>query len=319
MEWVYDLSWGDPVVVREILNNYYKQPLSVIDIPNISYPPYHVDTELTLLLQKITGYKHIIITAGTTGAINSVLRVLKAEGRTECITTEPYFPFYPDIIKKCGMNHHTGYTANRLPPHKKVRLMDIPSNPWGHIYNVTDTDNNVVWDSVYANPVYMNTQISLSIQHRVSVSSLSKWLGLTGLRLGWIGTNNKEDFEKFYDDVLYETCGISILGQNLALDILKKVDLDSFSKEAGSRINMNREEFLKLQGFFDGQIIPVNGMFFPAWVDDKAIQIIDRANVKFIKLDTMGDSTLIRFNLAQNNKITRDAIKAIKTADRLKK
>ena len=311
----FALGWGEPVVVREVLAKYYRPIIGPLDL-NLPYPPYRIDTELTLLLQQITGYKHIVITAGTTGAINTVLRVLKKEGRTECITTEPHFPFYPDIIKKCGMNHHTKPMQN-LPPYKKVRLMDIPSNPWGHIHNVTDTDNNVVWDSVYANPVYMNTQIGLSIQHRVNVSSLSKWLGLTGLRIGWIGTNNEEDFKKFYDDVLYETCGVSTLGQNLALDILKKVDLDSFSKEAGSRINMNRDEFQKLGGFFDNQEVPVNGMFYPVWVQNKAIEIIDRANVKFITLKAGGNDTLIRFNLAQNNKITKDAIKAIKTVDRL--
>ena len=104
-----------------------------------------------------------------------------------------------------------------------------------------------------------------------------------------------------------------------ALDILMKTDMDKFHRTANMRINMNRGEFLKLQGFFDGQIIPQDGMFFPAWVNDKGIKIIERANVKFIKLDTLGDSTLIRFNLAQNNKITRDAIKAIKTSDRIKK
>jgi aspartate/methionine/tyrosine aminotransferase len=314
----FNLAWGEPVVVREVLDKYYNPLISQIDVVSLSYPPYRVDTELALLLQKITGYKHIIITTGATGAINTVLRVLKKEGRTECITTEPHFPFYPDIIKKCGMNHQNKLTSDNLPPYKKVRLVDVPSNPWGHIRNVTDTDNNVVWDSVYANPVYINTQVGLSVEHRVNINSLSKWLGLTGLRIGWIGTNNTEDFKLFYDDVLYETCGVSTLGQSLALDILKKVDLDSFGKEANTRINMNRDEFQKLGGFFDNQEIPINGMFYPVWVKDKAIEIVTRAGVDFITLKAVGSDSLIRFNLAQNNKITKDAIKAIKTADRLR-
>jgi aspartate/methionine/tyrosine aminotransferase len=316
----WNLGWGEPVCVRETLDEMYLAKPLKTSLKDMSYPAYEGQPALVDHIKKMLGYKYIIVTNGTTSSINIVLRALaKAESRCVVVTEKPHFPFYPNIIEKCGYIHKTGILTDNTISVQKLILADVPSNPWGKLYNVDNSHNNVIWDSVYANKVYLNTKIPFAVSHRVNVGSFSKMLGITGLRIGWIGTDNENDFKLFQAENLYETCGISIPSQDLVTDILNTVDIKRFYLKAQGRVNQNREEFLKLNSFFDGQEIPVNGMFYPVWVNNSAIKIIDRANVQFITLNTEGDSTLIRFNLAQNNKITQGAVKAIKTADRLKK
>lgn len=315
----YPLGWGETVCVREALDAYYKGDIK-FDIRGMAYCDYNGLPELVEKLKALLGYKHILITAGTTQSINVVLRALqRAEGRNICVTDDFYFPFYPDMISKNNYEHKKGLFKNTDSPDKKLILIDVPSNPWGHVYSIKTVYNNVIWDSVYANPVYMNNTVIPHIDHRVNVGSFSKWLGLTGLRVGWIATNSEEDFKLFFDELKFEACTISVPGQVLLNDILNKVDLEKFSHAANLRVNMNREEFSKLATFFDNQPVPKNGMFYTVRVTDKGRSIIEKAGVGFIELERGNNESLIRFNLAQNNKLTRDAVKAIKTADRLKK
>jgi aspartate/methionine/tyrosine aminotransferase len=316
----FNLGWGEPVCVREALDDLYLVKTPTTRLKNMAYPDYHGQPALIQHLKTMLGYKYIIVTNGTTSSINIVLRALaRYEGRSVCVTEKPHFPFYPDIIQKCGYTHKTGILTDNTVSSQKLILADIPSNPWGKLYNVDNSHNNVIWDSVYANKVYMNTKIPFAVSNRVNVGSFSKMLGLTGVRIGWIATNDAADYQMFDAENLYETCGISIPSQDLITDILNTVDIARFYTNAQGRVNMNREEFQKLSKFFDGQEIPVNGMFYPVWVNSSAIKIIARADVQYITLDHSGESTLIRFNLAQNNEITRAAVKAIKTADRIKK
>lgn len=316
----FRLSFGDPVVVREVLNSLYTPKLNLSAINEMGYPPYEGLPELVSQLKKMLNYNYVLVTSGTTSSLNFVLSALQRnEGRNIAVTNMHYFPYYPDIIKHANYVQEISPFEKPLSEEKKVHLVDIPSNPWGNIMSIKDLYNNVVWDSVYANPVYINTNIAFQIEHRVNVGSFSKMLGLAGLRIGWIATNNEEDYNLFYNEIKYKSCGTSTIAQDLIIDILQKLDMDSFLATARTKVNYNREEFLKLSSFFDGQVIPVNGMFYPVWVDDKGLAIIERAGVQCITLETKGNKSLIRFNLAQNNTITQKAVKAIKTADRIKK
>lgn len=325
MQKEYDFSWGEPYCVREALKHYYqKNIIKTIDIDAMGYAPDEGDSRLIdctkKFLEKNVGikYKYLIITNGTTNALNVVLRVLNKEGFENCYTHPYYFPYYPDIITKNNYKHKKGlYTRHKeqLKKPKTLGIVDSPANPTGDLLLYTDLCNNIIWDSVYHNDVFLN-DIPVKPDHRVNCGSYSKFFGLTGARIGWIATNNKQDYEKFLKESLMENCTISRPSQDLLLDIMNNIDLENFSRSAKYRINNNREMFDRICYLFDGQSVPNNGMFYAAWATPYTCRLLDRLGIKTVEIDNDSKNKYLRFNLAQTNSLTKKAIRYLLKEDR---
>jgi aspartate/methionine/tyrosine aminotransferase len=321
----YDFGWGNPYCVREALKHYYKRKAAnPIDIDSMGYSPDPGNEKLIeytrQFIEKTTGirYNHIIMTHGTTGAINIVLRVLAREGRGLCYTHKYHFPYYPQIIEKNGYRHEKGLYRehqDQLRHSNVVGIVDSPSNPAGDLLLYTDIGNNIIWDSVYHNHVYVN-DIPVKPDHRVNCGSYSKVFGLTGARVGWIATNSESDYEEFLAENLYENCTMSVPGQDLIIDIFNNMDLDNFLRSAKYRINNNREMFDRICYLFDGQAVPHNGMFYAAGATPYTVRLMDKLGVGYVKLDEQGKNKYLRFNLAQTNDLTKKAIRYIIKEDR---
>lgn len=311
---MFDFGWGEPVCVRDCLKRYYNNNMLFFDIDKFNYTPEAGSIELVNLTKKFieltTGisYKHIIITHGTTGALNVVLRSLKnTEDKKTCFTHKYFFPYYPHIIEKNQYKQIQGMDVNYksdLATRNSVGIVDSPSNPLGELYFYDDNYNNIIWDSVYHNQVFLNT-IPIAPEHRVNCGGYSKVFGLTGLRVGWIATNSDKDYTNFLSENLYENCTMSTLTQSFMVNLLNNIDLDNFLKAAKYEVNNNREMFDKIKHIFDNQEVPENGMFYSVWANKTSILLLDKLQIKSVKLDEMGEDTLIRFNLAQNNEVTR--------------
>lgn len=314
----FDFGWGEPFCVREALKHYYKRKTyKTVDIDSLKYSPDDGDQDLIDLtrwfIKETTGieYKHIIITNGTTGAINIALRVLAKEGKSICYTHKYHFPYYPQIIEKNGYRHQTGLYRDheyQLGHDSVVGIVDSPANPTGDLLLYYDHKNNIIWDSVYHNPVYINT-IPVIPDHRVNCGSYSKVFGLTGSRIGWIATNSEKDYKKFSDENLYENCTISAPSQDLLLDIFDNMDLNNFMRSAKYRVNNNREMWDRIKDLFDNQEVPENGMFYAAWADPIAYKLLDKLGFTYVTMDSKGNDKYLRFNLAQTNEITDKAIR----------
>jgi aspartate/methionine/tyrosine aminotransferase len=320
----YDFGWGEPFCVREALKHYYINPMRSCNIDDMGYSPDPGNEKLIdytrRFIEQTTGirYNHIIITHGTTGAINIVLRVLAREGRNICYTHKYYFPYYPQIIEKNGYKHETGLYRQhqeQLKHSNTVGIVDSPSNPTGDLLLYSDISNNIIWDSVYHNPVFVN-DIPVKPDHRVNCGSYSKVFGLTGARVGWIATNSESDYEEFLAENLYENCTMSVNSQKLIIDILEKMDLDNFLRSAKYRINNNREQFDRICYLFDGQAVPNNGMFYAAWATPYTCKLLDKLGVGYVKMDQEDKNKYLRFNLAQTNELTKKAVRYIMKEDR---
>ena len=317
--------WGEVYCVREALKHHYKNRGLYIDIDKAGYSPDEGDKELVELtrayLKETTGinYRYIMMTHGTTGAINVVLRTLaREEGRNICYTHKYHFPYYPHMIKKNGYKHATGLYRDhkeQLKYSNTVGLVDSPSNPEGNLLLYSDVGNNIIWDSVYYNPVFINS-IPVKPDHRVNCGSYSKVFGLTGARVGWIATNNENDYNNFMYEHLYENSTMSFVSQELIKDVLKRTDLDNFMRSAKYRINNNREMFERIEYLFDGQIVPENGMFYVAWTTPHTQNLLEKIGIKCIELDQEGKDKYLRFNLAQTNEITKKAVKYLLKEDK---
>ncbi len=317
----FKFCWGEPYCVKEALKHYYKKKYhAYVDIDSVKYQPYDGDPELIKLtkqfVKETTGieYKHLIITNGTTSALNIVLRSLqRRHGYKTCYIHKYHFSFYPTIISKNNYQQKIGLYQNHeleLSQKNVLAMVDSPSNPMGDFLLYTDNYNNIIWDSVYHNPVFINT-IPVKPDHRANCGSYSKCFGITGARVGWIATNSDEDYLLFKEENMYETCSVSYLSQNFVLDLMQNTDIDAFMKSSRYRVNNNREMFDRICYLFDGQAVPENGMFYAVWASPYTVKLLDKLNVKTIQMDALGNDKFLRFNLAQTNDLTKRAIRYI--------
>ena len=323
----FDFSWGEPFCVREALKHYYtRQKLRNIDIDAMMYSPDDGNAKLVEYTRKFvaetTGitYDHIIMTHGTTGALNIVLRALKRqENRDICFTHKYHFPWMPEIITKNGYEHRTGLYRDHVKDlifSNRVGIVDSPSNPEGDLLLYSNTNNNIIWDSVYHNPVFINS-IPVKPDHRVNCGSYSKVFGLTGARVGWIATNSQSDYELFRSENLHEISTMSFNSQSFILDVMDNTNLDQFMLSSKYRVNNNREMFDRICYLFDGQSVPENGMFYAAWATPYTQRLLDKIGVKSVELDQEGKNKFLRFNLAQTNDLTKKAIRYIMKEDKI--
>lgn len=310
----FDLGFGDPVCVRDTLNQAYSMPINLIKIQDISYPSPLGNEELIqeiIKIKPLAGNSNIVLTTGTNQAINIILRVLKKEGKVTISKNTPSFMYYDDVIDKSGLVRENNWSNN-----SDIVLFDWPSNPDGFTKdNWKLFKNDYIWDAVYNTPTYINISQPEPVGWRFKVAGFSKLTGLSGLRIGWIVCRDKQDLEKVSYELKYENCGISSVSQLIGLDVLKKLEFDSFYKTTNSKINYNREEVQKISKIFDGQSVPVNGMFYSVRANKKSLNILEKANIIYITLDE-GKEPLIRLSLGQLNSLTESAVKSVLKVDR---
>ena len=321
----FDLGWGNPYFLLDILKNIYNRIDGIPDFGDMSYAPDQGISELIemtkVVIKKTTGleYKHILITNGATGGINCCLRYFKKKYDINTILTQKYgYPFYEEMISKAGFVrnkrsfnniHQLFLTSSNI---SCIRLIDSPSNPQG---NQTSNGNELdtIWDAVYHNRIYNACPIIIP-KHRVMVGSYSKLLGITGARIGFVATNNDLDFQNLIRENLMENATISVPGQKLVVNILKNVNLDDFMNFGKKSLDYNREEVSRVEYLFDNQPIQKVGMFYSANVDKKALQILNKCGIKYVALD----EDFIRLSLGQTNEITRNAVKTILKQDKIR-
>jgi len=313
-----NLGWGYPICVKEVLDFKYISNSNLSPTIDMDYPAYEGKEALINQIKNLTGKKYVIITNGATQAINIILRALRKHENKEIVMTNKHtFPYYSGMIHKAGLTQQYITKDTLSIANNVINLIDMPSNPWGKVHEIKDLSNNTIHDAVYNNKIYINSTINRTVNARIEVGSVSKLLGITGARIGWIATNDWLDYSICLEECKLENCGVSVPSQDIIIDIFDRLDLEDFMTIAQGRINFNREEFLKLNAFLDEQVVSTDGMFYCAWVDNKGLDIIDKANVSYIVLEVESNKKLIRFNLAQNNTLTKQAIKAILIADRI--
>jgi aspartate/methionine/tyrosine aminotransferase len=312
----FDLGFGDPVCVRETLCKMYSLPLSLIQLKDITYPNPLGNPDLVEKLsafKDLTGNKNIVITTGANQAINLILRVLKKEGRSTISKNTPSFMYYDDIIDRSGFIRENNWSNS-----SDVVLLDWPSNPDGLMgSNWKLFQNDFIWDSVYNTPTYVNIKLPEPKGWRFKIGGFSKLTGLSGLRIGWIVCRDKKDLDAISYELKYENCGISSVSQSIALDVIEKLDFETFYKLSNVKINLNRDEVQKISRIFDGQKLPVNGMFYSVRANKKSLGILKKAGINFITLIEDNKEPLIRLSLGQSNSVTGDAVKTILKVDKI--
>jgi len=319
----FNFAWGDSVCVREALLNHYRPKFflhDTKDLLDMGYPDTEGNSELLKYTKSLaereydSHFPYIAISAGAHHGMATILRAFRDEFKQVRIGPT-HFSFYPRLIEK---ERFPIKIDPNLLGNNTLNILDSPSNPEGNLSqgNIFCQDSTL-WDGVYNNGIFSKIPtINPGKVSRFFIGSYSKFLGLNGTRLGWIGCKTKEDYDKILKEIVDDTLGISMPSQLLALDVLKNTNIDLFIDLAANKIDNNRTEMSRLEKFFGP--IPVNGMFYLGKLDNHLIKLLKKADVNYIKGEECGAPGFARFNLAQNNELTKEMVDTIIKIDRIK-
>lgn len=321
-----DLGFGNSVAVRDAFVNTYNKYYVMFgpnDLLSLDYPNHHGNPDLVKLTASIIKdqlnltYKHIFITSGATGGCVISMRAYASMGYEYCISREaPYYIRYPKMIESSGLMRLE--KNDKVPLNKTVALVDMPSNPLGSMDNFSMNTVPTILDGVYLNNIYMHPVQVKTILHEVLVGSYSKLLGINGIRLGWIATNDDKLASVIGDLVISEYCGLSTPSQEIILSTLQDFDWEQFSIMARQNLDFNRESFSKLEKFFQDTPVPDVGMFYYSPIDAQCKSLLEKANIHYTNGSLMGtNDDFGRFNIGQSVKVIHDAVKNIIKIDRI--
>lgn len=321
----FNLGWGESICVRQaFIETLSDAPLmfDMDSLENMGYPVHEGDPELVKLTKYVLkrnigrDYEHVLITNGATGGVTLALRTYALLGRKQCWTEKPpYFRFYPDMIRQAGLTHYKMGKDVALIENA-VHLLDSPSNPLGKFADrkIDILQNPTVWDTVYFNKVYSPGKYPQPY-HNVLVGSYSKLLGLNGLRVGWIATNDYLLYLSLKSVVTAEYCGISVPSAKIIMKTAGKfteTHWELFERQANFWLDWNRAEWSKLEKFFGGTpVLPV-GMFYYAPIDKQCRSLLEKSGIIWSPGSQLGTSDDFgRFNVGQDPKVIQRAVKTI--------
>ena len=312
----FDLGWGNPNFLLDILEEKGLLQLAVKP-SSLIYPPdggiIKLVDQTRRVIQETTNinYRYVIITAGATQGIVSALRHYKATGVQTVVTGKYGYPFYDGMIEKSGLERSKKDILEAAIASPVLFLVDSPSNPEGKQSSLNST-LPTIWDSVYHNNIYTKN-LKQYPRHDLMAGSYSKLLGVAGVRVGWLATNDGWLNYHLQKTCLNDTAGVSIVSQQIMSDILKRLDLSSFMVRGQLALDHHRSLFDTVKNIFDNQAVQEVGMFYFAQADKKALDILNKVGVGFVE---MGDS-YIRLNMGQSRTVIENAIAAIKIEDKI--
>ena len=316
-----NLAWGCPVVVREALiktigSNFLP---SSPDLGSMGYPPHFgtekLITQLKFMAERQSGVnpKHLFVTCGATGAINAAIYALKTSRTDWIVTDNRYYPMYPKIVNLTDMImvdslKKTALVREGCSEPNFISLSASPSNPEGLVCPFESLD---IWDAAYASRVYTEGNSHIPERWRIMCGSVGKSLGLAGLRLGWVSTNEDLLANSLQNYILASYVGLSSSSMQIAEDILGGTNLDKFEVLASNYINDNREEVQKLLTKFGQGSVPVRGMFTVLELGKAESKALLKAKIKWQPGSSWGEHDgWARLSLGQNREITRKAVRA---------
>lgn len=290
----YNLAIGDPSALfwyhvwdQEELKN----GLSFMEA---KYPSINGMNNLVQSLKDLNqGYEHVVIGNGAKQCLMAAMWAFQeTEGLFGVVPHTPInWPSFPTITEITGGVWDPNKEAPRLG---SLDLIAYPGNP----FSQRPAEDRLfhIWDAVYASETY--GWDGWAPKHIVKISSVSKLLGLPGLRVGWILTNDAKIAHKAKQYIEFTTSGVSGPGQRMAKIALwyyasKAPYFQKGLKDVRLDLEANR---LSVQELLEPHLNICrmgDGMF--AYIQfkdpDKAQKALKAANVKFVPGLACGDPT----------------------------
>jgi aspartate/methionine/tyrosine aminotransferase len=324
-----DVSVGEPHVVRDNLLNHFHFNTNYL-VPQVDrmyeYPPPTGYSPLVEFLEKKHGAP-VIITNGAKQALGASFYALKKMGKTSIGMRVPYWALIPPLVEMHGLN------CEVCNPKKKMDslLLLAPNNPDGFIPSssilkdmsaLASPNYPLIHDAAYYTHVYLPPNYDLVQVGDVQIYSISKMLGLSGLRLGYVVCYNPEFYPYIQEYMEAMTVGVSVMPQIFLLDLLKtmeeKKDITESFECASRNALRNAKEIMQE---VDSEIleIPDNlteipGMF--GWFKVGPACDFTKAKINAIDGALFGQPGMVRMNLAFNTYRMKEIVRRLNLVKR---
>jgi len=314
---MFDLGFGRTDCVKSALDQFYNVS-GFADFTKLDYPSDNDIKKLEELTKQrmfeLYGkeYKHVSITAGAMNALDIICR-LKNVGTL--YVNEDCFSYYNAL--PCSLMRRVDMLAistNVLIDNEDMAIIDSPNNPTGRHARAVFAGGDVVWDAVYHNKVYSHITMPVFSEHMVG--SFGKLFGLSGLRLGFVGTNNIAMKLTIDEMVEKNQCSLNSISISIITNLLER-NLTSFLEKAQSNVDVNRDIMSSLTHIF-ADSVPDDGMFYYPYADYKLKNLLDDSGIKYIDGTYIGDIGRVRLNLCVNRGVLKNAVNKIIQNDRRK-
>lgn len=322
-----DVSVGEPHVVREKLFEVFD--CSVYEIPKIDhmyeYPSPVGYCPLVKLLEDKHGHP-VIITNGAKQALGAVFYALSQMSKEYIAMKSPYWALIPPMVKMHGLEP-TYCTDIPDPESGDPFLLLAPNNPDGQcgssveLKELSDKYKDAgvpfIHDAAYYTHSYLPNGYKLEQLGDVQIHSISKSLGLSGLRLGYVVCPNTEFYKHILHYMEAMTVGVSIVSQIFLHDLLHRMHgYPTLVQAFEGRASVALEESKKLIKQVSSEILEVDsnienipGMFGWFKVGPKAD--FQKAKINFIDGALFGVPGYVRMNLAFNKETMEEIVKRL--------
>ena len=222
----------------------------------------------------------IIVSNGAKQSLFNLTQVLLDKG-DEVIIPAPYWVTYPELVKYAGATPVIVDTCERngfkitpkeledaITPNTKMLILTSPSNPTGAVYTKEElerlakvlegTDIWVVSDEMYEKLVYGDTVFvsaaSISedmFKRTVTVNGLSKSVAMTGWRMGYLASADRELVKKMVALQSQSTSNINSITQVAAIPALNgeaDADIEKMRQAFEKRANEAVKLFNQIEG-----------------------------------------------------------------------
>lgn len=307
-DWI-DVSVGEPHVVRDTLLKVFD--ISVWELPQEQHMYEYPNPKGYKPLIQLLEQKHnapVIITNGAKQGLGACFYALKKMGWNYCGMKSPYWALIPplaDMHELKMVQPGAAHVDDGSP-----FLLLTPNNPDGHYESSEELkklstefkDKNLplIHDAAYYTRSYMPMDHSLPTVGDVQVYSISKMLGLSGLRVGYVVCPNVEFYKLIQQYMEAMTVGVSIVSQMMTHHILHRMHgyptlTESFENQSAMALDESKKIIQKV----DPEILEVNsnlGMFGWYKVGPKAD--FTKSKINFIDGALFGVPGMVRMNLA---------------------
>jgi aspartate/methionine/tyrosine aminotransferase len=313
-DWI-DLSVGEAVLVRQALSKHFEFPFYKLTDHEYEYPDPSGYKPLVGLLEE--QYKApVVITNGAKQGLGSIAYALHKMGKRSIGLGPIYWCLLPPVM------HCHGLTCEFDPllP-SDAQLLVLPNNP----DNSLDTSERewafegvpLIHDAVYYNHLYLPADYPLPPIGDIQLFSASKYLGLSGLRVGWAVCPNSDFYGLIREYVEMTTVGVSIASQKAVYGLLRAMQECpekqlAFEADARHALKEAKKTLVKINPTvldIPKDLPEQPGMF--AFVQCKRPDVLKAAKISVPDGKHFGKEGHIRINLAVEAKTLQEAVERI--------
>ncbi len=342
-------DFDTPAKIKEAaidaINHGFTRYTAVAGIPEL------LDT-IAAKLERDNGLKYsrdqILVSNGAKQSLFNITQALLDEG-DEVIIPAPYWVTYPELVKYAGAkpvivdtDERNGFkmTAAELESaiteKTKMIILTSPSNPTGSIYTKEElerlakvlegTDIWVISDEMYEKLVFDGAKFvstaSISedmFKRTITVNGLSKSVAMTGWRMGYLASANRELVKKMISLQSQSTSNINSITQKASIVALDGT-VDDDIERMREAFEVRAEEAVKLFNAIDGiSVLRPQGAFY-LFVNIKDItmdsmqfckDLLEEYGVAVVPGIGFGKEGYFRFSFATDQVTIREGIRRI--------